>query len=167
MQSMLRYYQMECVRLANREADREEYVRFLEEEVKTIAKEVEREFQSKIELIEKERDTANAKLKTMDAELSRMSKKVDSYEKDLAAYSEKNKESLEVISSLEANVKELSEYKELADTAAKASMDAKDIIRVVQRRVFQRNSDATRYLNGEIDAGCPYIEDSSLSQSHT
>ena len=36
----------------------------------------------------------------------------------------------------------------VVDAAAKASMNAKDVVRVLNRRVFQRNSDATRYLNG-------------------
>lgn len=60
-------------------------------------------------------------------------------------------ESNKRISVLSKKVKTIDDLKEVADAADKAALDAKQVVELINRRVFQRNSDATRFLNGEID----------------
>lgn len=37
------------------------------------------------------------------------------------------------------------------------------MVELINHRVFQRNSDATRFLNGEIDSNCPLLEENGLA----
>ena len=50
------------------------------------------------------------------------------------------------ISVLSKKVKTIDDLKEVADAADNAALDAKQVVELINRRVFQRNSDATRLL---------------------
>ena len=121
------------------------------------------EYKVRIGMLTKECDTAVSQNNSKVLEIRKMSVQLDLYKEELSQCKQIISSITSVKENLERKVEELSEYKELAETVGKVNMDAKDVIRVIQRRVFQRNSDATRYLNNEIDVDCPYLEESSLN----
>lgn len=61
IQAQLRFLQMEAVRLTNEKFNRDEHVRFLEEENKSIESETREEFRMKLDLMEHERNLAISK----------------------------------------------------------------------------------------------------------
>jgi hypothetical protein len=154
---------MEVVRLTNEKASRDEYVRFLEEENKSIERETREEFLMRIGLMEQERDSAIAKAGMESRRADMESERADMAEKRAdaaeAIISEKDQE----IFGLNGRLLSLEPVLEIADAAKAACMNSKDIINVINRRMFQRNSDATRFLNDEIDPNTPYLEESPIS----
>lgn len=61
-------------------------------------------------------------------------------------------------------LEECSEYMKLANDAAEANVDITDVVKVMRRRIFGTNSDASRFLNGEIDPNNPYLKDMGLEE---
>lgn len=64
---------------------------------------------------------------------------------------------------LTEKVKSIDDLKDVLEATDKAALDAKQVIELINRRVFQRNSDATRFLNNEIDPCCPLLEELGLA----
>ena len=63
---------------------------------------------------------------------------------------------------LEEEVNRFKGLREVADAAKEGNMDYRDVLEVIKRRTFLRNSDATRFLNGEIDPHDPLLEEMGL-----
>ena len=166
----LQIVRMENVRLTNEKVRLERYASFLEEENKTIEEEIRLEYEAKYSLMKKERDEAlaiarDAKCKIATAEERAMvaeersantQQMLDECQNGLA-------ESNRKIASLTEKVKVLEGYREVAEAADKAVLDSKQVVELINRRVFQRNSDATRFLNDEIDPNCPLLEEKGLA----
>ncbi len=170
IQVELQILRMENVRLTNQLASRDEYVRFLEEENKAVAAETAQEYEARIALTERERDNALLKAKKAETNLraakletEKERQRADNAELMLGETRTALEECNEKISVLTQKIKSVDDLKDVADAADKAVLDAKQVIELINRRVFQRNSDATRFLNGEIDPNCPLLEENGLA----
>ena len=170
IQAELQILRMENVRLTNELAKRNEYARFLEDENKAIESETRQEYETQLALMEKERDNALEKAKEADKEIQAANVKcdkermrADNAEQMLGEARRALAESNEKVTTLTKKVKEVDDLKDVAEAADKAVLDAKQVIELINRRVFQRNSDATRFLNGEIDPNCPLLMENGLA----
>ncbi len=170
IQAELQILRMENVRLTNELAKRNEYARFLEDENKAIESETRQAYEGKLSLMEKERDKALEKVKAAEkdaqaanvrADKERM--RADNAEQMLGEAQKALEESNKKITALSKKVKTIDDLKEVAEAADKAVLDAKQVVELINRRVFQRNSDATRFLNGEIDPNCPLLMENGLA----
>lgn len=170
IQAELQILRMENVRLTNELAKRNEYARFLENENEAIESETRQEYETKLEMMAKERDNAlekakkaEAKSENSESKVEQERKRADNAEQMLAEARKALSESNAKIIALTKKVREVDGLKEVADAADKAVLDAKQVIELINRRVFQRSSDATRFLNGEIDPCCPLLEENGLA----
>lgn len=163
IQAELQRMSMEIVRLTNEKASQDEYVRFLESENKMIEEETRKECQQYVELANLERD--NALKKAAEAENERKKSAAEAVNLKVLlgearqALSESNKK----VTVLTEKVKSIDDLKDVLEATDKAALDAKQVIELINRRVFQRNSDATRFLNNEIDPNCPLLEEQGLA----
>ena len=170
IQAELQILRMENVRLTNELTKRNEYARFLENENEAIESETRQEYESKLILMKKERDNALEKAKEAEKEIQAANGRVykermraDNAEQMLCEAQKALEESNKKVSILTEKVKSVDDLNDVADAADKAVLDAKQVIELINRRVFQRNSDATRFLNGEIDPNCPLLEENGLA----
>ena len=170
IQAELQILRMENVRLTNELTKRNEYARFLENENEAIESETRQEYESKLILMKKERDNALEKAKEAEKGIQAANGRVykermraDNAEQMLCEAQKALEESNKKVSILTEKVKSVDDLKDVADAADKAVLDAKQVIELINRRVFQRNSDATRFLNGEIDPNCPLLEENGLA----
>lgn len=63
------------------------------------------------------------------------------------------------ISFLKAELESLKDAKKISEAAMQANMDYKNVIQLIQRRHFNQNSDATRFLKGDINPDDPYLNE--------
>lgn len=169
IQAELQVLRMENVRLTNELAKRNEYVSFLEDENKAVEEETRNEYETKLALMKKERAHATGKVNEAESEAKTVNTKVKT-ERMCADHAEQmprearkvHEERNKRISVLSKQVKTLVDLKEVADAADKAVLDAKQVVELINRSVFQRNRNATRFLNGEIDPNCPLLEENGL-----
>ena len=134
--------QAEVVKLSNELARHRNYVQFLQEENGKIEEEVRQECKDEYEL----------KLSSAILERDKALERADKAESLLKASEQANAE-------LEARVKNLEGAQQVAEVASRANVDYRSIINLIQKRTFNHNSDATRFLNGEIDPHDPRVED--------
>lgn len=170
MQLELQILRMENVRLTNELVKRNEYVCFLEDENRAIEEETRNEYEAKLAFVKKERDNALGKVteaeseaKTAKAKAEKEKMRADNAEQMLDEARKALEESNKRISVLSKKVKTIDDLREVAGAADKAALDAKQVVELIKRRVFQRNSDATRFLNGEVDPNCPLLEENGLA----
>lgn len=170
MQLELQILRMENVRLTNELVKRNEYVSFLEDENRAIEEETRNEYEAKLAFVKKERDNALGKVteaeseaKTAKAKAEKEKMRADNAEQMLDEARKALEESNKRISVLSKKVKTIDDLREVAGAADKAALDAKQVVELIKRRVFQRNSDATRFLNGEVDPNCPLLEENGLA----
>lgn len=170
MQLELQILRMENVRLTNELVKRNEYVGFLEDENRAIEEETRNEYEAKLAFVKKERDNALGKVneaeseaKTAKAKAEKEKMRADNAEQMLDEARKALEESNKRISVLSKKVKTIDDLREVAGAADKAALDAKQVVELIKRRVFQRNSDATRFLNGEVDPNCPLLEENGLA----
>lgn len=146
----MHFLEMEVVRLNNLLASRDEYVSFLEVELKSIEDEHAQELSLKDEFIADQAKT-----------ISTLRKEKEDAMEDAADARKELGEARAVILSLQGMIiesnadknqleKENEDKQKLADLATKAKMDFKDIVNLLQNRIFNTNSNRTRYLNGAI-----------------
>lgn len=83
----------------------------------------------------------------------------NAYEMKLATAISERDEAIARAESAERKLEMLEGVREVADEAQKANMDYRSIIRMIQQRTFNHNSDATRFLNGEIDPDDPRVQE--------
>ena len=149
--------QMENVRLNNEKASLKEYISLLENELKSIDEEHAQELALKDEFIADQAET-----------ISKLHKEKDSAKADAADARKELDEARAVILSLQGQIiecdsdkkqleKENEDKQKLAELASRAKMDFQDIVNLLQNRIFNTNSDRTRYLNGAIDLNDPLI----------
>ena len=158
-----RHLLSELTRMSNLLASKDEYIRFLENENKTIENETRAECLQSLELIKADRDNAY-RGKAEEARRADVEKaRADRAEAIIAELKATVGNLNARVSELNAKVDELrSANKEISDISEKSGMDYKDIVNVLRRRIYQRNSDATRLLDGEIDPNDPYLEEMGL-----
>lgn len=146
------HLQMEIVRLSNEKSSQAKYVRFLEEENRMIEEETRRECSQEITFLKDE-------VTTFQKAEAKANVRADKAESECLRLKKILKEQTDQIVSLDHEVKSLAGAKEVAEIATQASVDYKSIIRLIQRRQFNHNSDATRFLNGEINPNDPYFNE--------
>ena len=151
----MRHFKMENVRLHGEVSRLSRYVSFLEEENRAIETEIRSECQGTIDLLRYRIEVAEAKLEALERKVESESCRADASE---AMVSERDKR----ISELEEELTQYRELRKVADAAKESNMDYKDLLEVIKRRTFLRNSDATRFLNGEIDPHDPLLEETGL-----
>lgn len=156
IQIQMRHFKMENVRLHGEVSRLNQYVSFLEEENRTIETEIRSEYQGTIDLLRYRIELAEAKLEALGRKVALESRRADASE---AMVSERDKR----ISELEEELTQYRELRKVADAAKESNMDYKDLLEVIKRRTFLRNSDATRFLNGEIDPHDPLLEETGLA----
>ena len=155
----MHFLEMEVVRLNNLLASRDEYVSFLEVELKSIEGEHAQELALKDEFIAEQSET-----------ISRLRKEKDAVREEVADARKELDEARAVILSLQGQILESNadksqlekaneDQQRLTELASKAKMDFKDIVNLLQNRIFNTNSDRTRYLNGAIDLNDPLISE--------
>ena len=127
IQLELHILRMENVRLTNKLVSRDEYVRFLEDENKAIEAETRKEYESKLALMQKERDNALDKIKDAESEAKKANAKAeqermraDNAEQMLGEARKALEENNKKISVLTKKVKSIDDLKEVADAADKA-----------------------------------------------
>ena len=152
IQIQMRHFKMENVRLHGEVSRLNQYVVFLEEENRTVESEIRSECQVTIDLLRYRLEVAEAKLEAMARKAESETRRADAAEAMVSARDKR-------ITELEEAVKRYKELQKVADAAKESNMDYKDLLEVIKRRTFQRNSDATRFLNGEIDPHDPLLEE--------
>ena len=152
IQIQMRHFKMENVRLHGEVSRLNQYVVFLEEENRTVESEIRSECQVTIDLLRYRLEVAEAKLEAMARKAESETRRADAAEAMVSARDKR-------ITELEDAVKRYKELRKVADAAKESNMDYKDLLEVIKRRTFQRNSDATRFLNGEIDPHDPLLEE--------
>ena len=152
IQIQMRHFKMENVRLHGEVSRLNQYVVFLEEENRTVESEIRSECQVTIDLLRYRLEVAEAKLEAMARKAESETRRADAAEAMVSARDKR-------ITELEDAVKRYKELQKVADAAKESNMDYKDLLEVIKRRTFQRNSDATRFLNGEIDPHDPLLEE--------
>ena len=152
IQIQMRHFKMENVRLHGEVSRLSQYAVFLENENKTIESEVRAECQGTIDMLNYQVEVLDVKVKAAEKRAESESRRADVAESLVA------KQSIE-ISSMKEELEKYKNLRAIADAAKEGNMDYKDILEVFKRRVFQRNSDATRFLNGEIDPNDPFLEE--------
>ena len=65
---------------------------------------------------------------------------------------------------LKSEVERLKGAQEVADAATHANVDYKSIIDLIQHRQFNHNSDASRFLKGELDPDDPYLKEMGFEE---
>ena len=151
----MRHFKMENVRLHGEVSRLSRYVSFLEEENRAIETEVRSECQATMDLLRYRIEVAEAKSEALGRKAESESRRADVAE---ALASERERR----ITELEEEVNRFKGLREVADAAKEGNMDYRDVLEVIKRRTFLRNSDATRFLNGEIDPHDPLLEEMGL-----
>ena len=136
---------MDNVRLSNENARLNAHVSFLKEENSSIEEETREECNAKVEYWRTVAESALQREKEANERADRLE----------ASNKDKDTE----ISSLKCEVEMLKGAQEVADAAAQANVDYKSIIDLIQYRQFNHNSDASRFLNGELDPDDPYLKE--------
>lgn len=124
----------EVVRLNNELTQQKSIVRFLTDENKSIETEIRKECEAKYGL----------KIETLTNERDAAIKRAEDAEADIAV--------------LKGKLAGLEDIQKVANEAEKANVDYRSIISLIQQRSFNHNSDATRFLNGEIDPNDPRVQ---------
>jgi hypothetical protein len=65
---------------------------------------------------------------------------------------------------LKSEIERLKGAQEIADAASQANIDYKSIISLIQHRQFNHNSDASRFLKGELDPDDPYLKEMGFEE---
>lgn len=148
--------------MADRDARREEYVRFLETENKTVREETIKECENDKALLKSELDSIREFAKRETACADNAEKRAalleDEKSKTEAALVQANGTIAELRKELDS-----SDFKQIAEQAKKANVDTKAIIEALNKKMFGQGSDATRFLNGVIDLDDPYLEDMGIA----
>ena len=147
----IRNLQSEIIRLRNRLADRDAYVQSMEQDKEEWTREARvgyislEEHFSEIEGLRKENSHEN----------SRLQKELDDTQSRLSLAEARIKELEEAaLKSEETHKEELAMFNEVQDMAEKAKaneIDMMSIVRVIQNRLFNHNSDRMRFLNSQLD----------------
>ena len=147
----IRNLQMENARLRNLLAERDAHVKSIELEREEWSKEARvgyislDEHFSEIESLRKENSQENSRLqKELDDTRSRLSvaeSRIKELEDNAAKSEEAHKEELA----------KFNEVHELADRAKASEIDMMSIVKVIQNRLFNHNSDRMRFLNSQLD----------------
>ena len=147
----IRNLQSEIVRLRNRLADRDAYVRSMEQDKEEWTKEarvgyisLEDHF-SDLEDLRKENEKEKSQLRSERDEEHRLRMAAEVRIKELEEAALKSEE---------AHKEELAKYNEVQEMADKAKaneIDMMSIVRVIQNRLFNHNSDRMRFLNSQLD----------------
>ena len=147
----IRNLQTEVIRLRNLLADRDALVKSIEHEKEEWTNEARagyislEEHFSEIESLRKDNSLEN----------SRLQKELDETKSRLSVAEVRIKELEEAaLKSEETHKKELSKYNEVQEMANKAKaneIDMMSIVRVIQNRLFNHNSDRMRFLNSQLD----------------
>lgn len=85
-------------------------------------------------------------------------------EENLLIEQETREECADEIDFLKSEVERLKGAQEVADAATLANMDYKSIIDLIQHRQFNHNSDASRFLKGELDPDDPYLKEMGFEE---
>ena len=147
----IRNLQTEVIRLRNLLADRDALVKSMEHDREEWTNEARagyislEEHFSEIESLRKDNSLEN----------SRLQKELDETKSRLSVAEVRIKELEEAaLKSEETHKKELSKYNEVQEMANKAKaneIDMMSIVRVIQNRLFNHNSDRMRFLNSQLD----------------
>ena len=147
----IRNLQSEIVRLRNRLADRDAFVKSIEQDREEWAKEARVGYISlgdhfaEMDSVRDENAKENSRLRL---ELCEANSK-------LAAAEARIKELEEAaLKSEEVHKEELAKYNEVQEMADKAKaneIDMMSVVRVIQNRLFNHNSDRMRFLNSQLD----------------
>ena len=147
----IRNLQSEIVRLRNRLADKDAYVQSVEQDREEWTKEarvgyisLEDHF-SDLEDLRKENEKEKSQLRSERDEEHRLRMAAEVRIKELEEAALKSEE---------AHKEELAKYNEVQEMADKAKaneIDMMSIVKVIQNRLFNHNSDRMRFLNSQLD----------------
>ena len=147
----IRNLQSEIIRLRNRLAERDAYVRSVEQDREEWTKEARvgyislENYFSDLEELRKENEEEKSQLRSELDEEHRLRMAAEARIKEL----EDNAVKCE-----EAHKEELSKFNEVQEMADKAKaneIDMMSIVKVIQNRLFNHNSDRMRFLNSQLD----------------
>lgn len=65
---------------------------------------------------------------------------------------------------LKSEVERLKGAQDVSDAAAQANVDYKSILDLIRHRQFNHNSDASRFLKGELDPDDPYLKEMGFDE---
>ena len=147
----IRNLQSEIIRLRNRLADRDALVKSMTAEKAELTREARVGYIS----FEEHFTEMDSLRKECASETSGMRSELECTRKRLAAAEARIKELEEAVAkSEETHKEELAKFSEVQDMAEKAKaneIDMMSIVRVIQNRIFNHNSDRMRFLNSQLD----------------
>ena len=147
----IRNLQAEIIRLRNRLADRDAFVKSIEQDRAEWTKDARvgyislEDHLSDMEDIRKEHEEEKSRLRSERDEEHRLRMAAEARVKELEEAAVKSEE---------AHKEELSKFNEVQDMADKAKaneIDMMSIVRVIQNRLFNHNSDRMKFLNSQLD----------------
>ena len=145
-----RHLTMDNVRLSNEVARLKSHVNFLTEENRSIETETREECKAEIDYWKSQAEAALQREKVANERAERLE--------------ESNKAKDAEISSLKADLEKLEGAQDVAEVAAQANVDYRSIIDLIQHRQFNHNSDASRFLKGELDPDDPYLKEMGFEE---
>lgn len=146
----LRHLTMEYTRVQNENVRLKEHVDFLTTENKSIEDETREEAKAEIDYWKSQYEAAVESAKEANDRAVQLEQ--SSKDKDTE------------MSSLKVRLESLEGAQEIADAAAKANVDYKSIIDLICHRQFNHNSDAIRFLKGELDPDDPYLKEMGFEE---
>lgn len=98
-------------------------------------------------------------------EVARLVSRVRFLEEENRLIEQETREECSVeIDFLKSEVERLKGAQEVAEMAAQDNVDYKSIIDLIQHRQFNHNSDASRFLKGELDPDDPYLKEMGFEE---
>lgn len=147
----IRNLQTENVRLRNLLADRDAHVKSIEHEKEEWTKEARvgyislEEHFSDMEAFRKENEEEKSRLRSERDEEHRLRMAAESRIKELEEAALKSEEAHK------EELAKFNEVQEMADKAKANEIDMMSIVKVIQNRLFNHNSDRMRFLNSQLD----------------
>ena len=147
----IRNLQMENIRLRNLLADRDALVKSMEHDRKKCANEARvgyislEEHFSDMEAFRKENEEEKSRLRSERDEEHRLRMAAESRIKELEEAALKSEETHK------EELAKFNEVQEMADKAKANEIDMMSIVKVIQNRLFNHNSDRMRFLNSQLD----------------
>ena len=147
----IRNLQAEIVRLRNLLADRDVHAKSIEHDREEWTKEARvgyvslEEHFSAMEVLRKESEEEKSQLRSERDEEHRLRMAAEARIKELEDAAVKNEETHK------EELAKFAEVQEIADKAKANEIDMMSIVRVIQNRIFNHNSDRMRFLNSQLD----------------
>lgn len=119
---------------------------------------------NKIVSLENAAKLHESELKTNQQTIGELMFRVSELEKELQEERASHNQTKEKLEEAESKISKLEQCKEAKELSEQANIDLHSIVNLLQYRLFNTNSDATRYMKGEIELDERRMEDMSFGE---